>query len=74
MIPRTDGLFIKRMDIVSKMLKELKEEAAAARKRDLQVELEKEVTQSTKVRFRKTECSYIQSKNTQENETRNLSE
>ena len=48
-IPRTDGVFLKRVEIVSKMLKDSKQEAIAARKIELQLELEEEVIQSTKV-------------------------
>jgi hypothetical protein len=48
-IPRTDGVFLKRVEIVSKMLKDSKQEAIAARKIELQLELEEEVIQSTEV-------------------------
>ena len=44
------------------MLDESKKEAAADRKRDLHVELEKEVTQSTEGCFRKAEYSHIHPK------------
>ena len=49
------------VEIVSTMSKEWMKEAAAARNRDLQVKLEKEVTQSTKVCFRISKYSHIQS-------------
>ena len=49
LIAQTDGLFIGQVEIVSNMLKESKKKLAAARKIELQVKLEKEVIQSTKV-------------------------
>ena len=55
-IPRTDELFLKRVEIVSKIV------SISSQKKELELELEKEVIQSTKVRFCKTEYSYIQKK------------
>ena len=47
-IPRTHNLFLARVQLVSKMLKEAKKEATAARKIHLQHSLENAVAQSTK--------------------------
>ena len=52
-IPRTNKLFLEWVQLISKILRESKKEAIAARKIHLQITLENAVIQSTKEIFHK---------------------